>query len=216
MKRGNKGLKQMRERWFSLEVNTLSYYKNNRQTTPLGFISLSQVSAVTPRKDAEEGLFDIKMENEGDKEGRTYYLRARTKQELEEWIGIINESKAFYERGGLPLVSGGGGGGGGGSSVAGGGGGGGGGGGSGVGGDLKLQLQQKGREIEALSRSLQLTRNLLEKEKKRSQMILEVERAEANKLREAQQKTAQELTETKAQLAETEKQLVGIKGLVVK
>ena len=182
----------MRDRWFTLEVNTLSYYKNNKSGgAPLGFISLSQVVSLTPRRDAEEGTFEVKMENEGDKEGRIYTLRARSKQEMEDWINTMNESRAFYERGGLPL--------------------------SGISSSESVvrQVQQKEREIEALSRSLQLTRNLLEKEKNRSVMILEVERAEANKMRESHKQTATELTEAKAQLTEKEKQLVALKGIVV-
>ena len=182
----------MRDRWFTLEVNTLSYYKNNKSGgAPLGFISLSQVVSLTPRRDAEEGTFEVKMENEGDKEGRIYTLRARSKQEMEDWINTMNESRAFYERGGLPL--------------------------SGISSSESVvrHVQQKEREIEALSRSLQLTRNLLEKEKNRSVMILEVERAEANKMRESHKQTAAELTEAKAQLTEKEKQLVALKGIVV-
>ena len=80
-------IKNWKRRWFVLSNTTLKYFKNATNTSPLGVISLSNVSAepVDAIDSPEHYYFKIQP-----RAGRTYYLAVQSDGERQEWVNEVN------------------------------------------------------------------------------------------------------------------------------
>ncbi len=78
------------KRWFETNGVYLTYYKSRKMEKLLAALSLPQVGEVKllpPEQDAEnlEGLFTIELNT------RVYTLRAKSNEEAESWVNMLNK-----------------------------------------------------------------------------------------------------------------------------
>nr|XP_057926489.1 rho GTPase-activating protein 25 isoform X2 [Doryrhamphus excisus] len=85
-------VKNWQQRYFVLRGSTLTYHKDDRETTILGLIPLqfSKINELTPNSD-ENGkyIFEIIPGTNGDKERCPYVFMASSQTDMEEWVRTL-------------------------------------------------------------------------------------------------------------------------------
>lgn len=84
--------KSWKKRWFVLRSAHLAYYKTSAEYQLLRLLQLSDVHSCTP----------VTLKKHGNTFGlispvRTYYLQAKTSEEVQEWVQAIEETRASFK-----------------------------------------------------------------------------------------------------------------------
>jgi len=95
LKKGDKGFKSFKRRYFILKSNRLTYYAAPEDKEPLGVISLNKVSGIHKSVQASNKK-DAQCAFQIDTEGRIYYLVAENEENCKQWLDMLNNSKKYY------------------------------------------------------------------------------------------------------------------------
>ncbi|XP_032433382.1 rho GTPase-activating protein 25 [Xiphophorus hellerii] len=85
-------VKNWQQRYFVLRGSTLTYHKDDKETTVQGVIQLrfSKVNELTPSSDdAGKYLFEITPHSTGDRERCPYVLMASSQSDLDDWVRTL-------------------------------------------------------------------------------------------------------------------------------
>ena len=89
MKEGGR-IKTLKKRWFILRETSLAYYKDEKDETPQGIISLKESKASLTSEAKRPFCFAVATPE------RTYVCSATSDDEMWEWINAITYGFFFY------------------------------------------------------------------------------------------------------------------------
>lgn len=96
-KRGEKGLKLWKKRWFALRNEKMYYFKKQVDNqAPLGSIAIGDAIFIGPTKELNKPnvmtYFEIRM-----KSGRIYNLWSENQHEAQQWLEVLGQTKRYCD-----------------------------------------------------------------------------------------------------------------------
>ncbi|KAI9175847.1 Pleckstrin y domain-containing H member 2 [Blastocladiella emersonii ATCC 22665] len=86
-KRGDRGRKAWKRRWFVLRASRLAYYKDESEYSPLGILAIAEIHSVTAIEYSATRAHVLAIVTRK----RTLYLEAPVRSELEAWLVAFDE-----------------------------------------------------------------------------------------------------------------------------